>query len=217
MATISSTTSSAHVAGRHIFGNALHLAGALVVVFGSVGFASFAARWILNGVPHAASSVHHAASSVPPAASAPQHANQGNDPIAVGMGATQSYHGMAITIDQLHIETKHDFLAAPAGQAFAIVTITIINTDPVQMASYNAANFQLDDHSGALHPEAVAALAAPLGIGTIAPHGRAQGDLAFLIAYPANLYQVDPAIRFLPTPNASLSLAWDMPVTPSIP
>src|SRR6185437_16873346 len=68
MATISSTTSSAHVAGRHIFGNALHLAGALVVVFGSVGFASFAARWILNGVPHAASSVHHAASSVPPAA-----------------------------------------------------------------------------------------------------------------------------------------------------
>ncbi len=216
MATVSGV-SSAHAPVRQTFSKAFHLLGALVVVFGSVGFASVAAHWILSGVPHASAAVHQTVGATSPKTRMRQSNRQENAPIAVGMGATQSYHGLAITIGQLQITTKHDFLAAPAGQAFAIVTVTIVNTDPVQTATYNAANFQMEDPAGALHPEAMAALASPLGIGTIAPHGRAQGTIAFLVPYPADPYKPDPAVVFLPTPNPALALAWDLPLAPSMP
>ncbi len=209
------TTPSTRVAVRRHLADALHLIGALLVTFGSVAGASYAARWLLRGTAQSITAPTHRTNLAPVAP--PRTVPPDGGAVAVGIGATQSYRGLAVTVSDLRLLSMSSFVAAPAGQDFACVTVTLVNTDPALPATYNAADFYLADTAGALHHEVFAALAAPLGTGSVPPRGRVQGDLAFLVAVPNVPYAPDPQLRFFPTPAMPASLAWDLPLTPSFP
>jgi hypothetical protein len=214
MASLATSPVTRAPARRHMAG-VLHLIGALIVTFGSVAGASYAARWLLRGMPHSVATTAHAVGHTP---AAPSHAAPPDGgAVAVGIGATQSYRGLAVTVTNLRLLPTNDFVAAPAGHVFACVTVILANTDPAQPAAYNAADFFLADPQGALHHEVFAALAAPLGAGSVPPRGRVQGDLAFLVTVPPAPYTPDPQLRFFPASGAPVSLAWDLPLTPIFP
>ena len=101
--------------------------------------------------------------------------------------------------------------------AFAIVSVTLVNTDPTQNVAYNAADFILLDANGHAHPEAYAALEAPLGVGNMVPHASVQGDLAFLVPYPVDGSQPDPQIRYMPSAISGFILSWNVPLAPTLP
>lgn len=205
---------------RHIdrqwWRGAIQIVGALIVVFLSVFAAGYAARWLLRGVDApTAQGASHPTTHLKPIATAPR-APAATDVVALGMGATQSYHGLAVTVTNLHLVTTSNFVAAPPGMIFACVTVTLANTDPVQTIPYNAADIVLVDAHGALHHQSFAALTAPLGAGKVGPNAQVQGQLAFLVAYPPTLYANDPQIRYAP-PGGGMALAWDVPLGPSLP
>jgi hypothetical protein len=208
----SSTTPIPRPLDRHWWRGAVQILGALVVVFLSVFAAAYAARWLLRDVDPASA---HAATTTVQLKPTP-HAPAATDVVALGMGATQSYRGLAVTITDLRLVATSNFVAAPPGMIFACVTVTLANTDPVQAVPYNAADIVLVDARGGQHHQSFAALATPLGAGLVAPDAQVQGDLAFLVAYPPSLYANDPQIRYAP-PGANLALAWDVPLAPILP
>jgi hypothetical protein len=198
---------------RRWWRGALQILGAVVIVFLSVFAAANAARWLLRGVdPTPAHAAMHTTARPLRVPTAPAT----TDVVALGMGATQSYRGLAVTIANLRLVATSHFVAAPPGMIFACVTVTLANTDPVQAIPYNSADLALLDAHGVLHHQSFAALAAPLSAGTVEPNTQVQGDLAFAVAYPPTLYANDPQIRYAP-PGTSVALAWDVPLAPTLP
>jgi hypothetical protein len=115
---------------------------------------------------------------------------------SLGIGATQSYNGLAITVSDLRLQSSSGPVGAPSRSVFAIVRVNILNLDLGQMAPYSAGDFVLVDAAGREQRQTFAALVDPLGAGDIAPGGDVTGELAFLV----------PA---MPVPGASsLVIVW---------
>jgi hypothetical protein len=214
MATLSAKR-SVRTNHRRLWANIGQIALTAVVIGGSVTLANLATRWLLAGITPASFHAVTSASvtSTKPTVTPPP----GTNPIAVGLGATQSINGLAITMTNLRLVTTQGFVGAPAGEAFAIVTVTLVNTDPTQASAYNGGDFVFVDSTGQTHPEVFAALAAPLGVGTLAPQATTQGDLAFLIPYPVAANAPDPQIRYQAARVGGFMLNWSLPLGPLLP
>ena len=190
------------------------IALAAIVIAGSLTLANFVTLRLLGGL-----SLHHHSTSItslptPTPTPLPVAVDSG---VAVGIGATQSFRSLAITVGHLQIAQSHTFIGAPQGMAFAVITVLLVNTDPTQSVAYNGADFTLMDANGHTHPEAYAALASPLGVGSILPRASVQGDLAFLVPYPVDGSQPDPQLRYLPSAVGGFILSWSVPLAPTLP
>ncbi len=196
--------------------SAWYVVATLLVAFGSAAGATTATRWLLRGVPVRAPAAKH---TLPPPLPVAHDGVTlgGGSPYAVGIGATQSFNSLAITVDQLRIAASHDFVGAPAGSQVAIVTVTLANTDPIRTLPYNAAEFWLIDPSGAARHEVFAALAQPLGAGQVAPHAQIVGEVAFWVTATPDALAPDPQIVFAPAAAPDFALRWDVPLTSPLP
>lgn len=134
--------------------------------------------------------------------------------IVVGLGATQSYGGLAITVGDLRATATSGFVAAPRGAMLVIVTVRLVNTTPGATVAYNAYDFALIAAGGALQHETLAALPAPLGVGVLPPEGQAAGQVAFVEPLPATPYQPAAQIVYLPSAAAGPPLAWSVSLPP---
>ncbi len=183
------------------------LIGAVIVAFAVIVGASWGARRVLRSVslhrpPALVATIPPTATSLPPLSVA-----TGDAP---GLGATQSIGGVTITTGGLRVATALDVVAAPPGQAFAVITITLFNTNPTGDLTYNAGDFVLLWPDGSMRHEVVAALTAPLGVGQLAADARVTGDVAFLVPHPAPVTTFDPQILFLPESGVAPPLRWDL-------
>jgi hypothetical protein len=182
------------------------LIGAAIAAFAVIVGASWGARRVLRNV--SAPRITVVATAIPTAT--PMPALSVDTANAPGLGATQSFGGVTITAGNLRVASALDVVSAPPGQAFAIVTITLFNTNPADTITYNAANFVLLWPDGTVRHEAVAALPAPLGVGQLAGDASVAGDVAFLVPHPAPVTTFDPQILFLPEAGAMPPLRWDL-------
>ncbi|MBA3824053.1 MAG: hypothetical protein H0X24_09160 [Ktedonobacterales bacterium] len=208
--------SHARTARRRVtFHPAWHVVATILVAFGSGVGATATTRWLLRDTRPSATVSHP-----PPAPLVVVHDGVtlgGGSPLAVGMGATQSYAGLAITVDQLRIAPTNDFVGAPPDSHIAIMTVTLVNTDPVRPLPYNAAEFWLTNPAGDAHHEVFAASAQPLGAGQVAPHSQFVGELAFFVTATPDVTAPDPQIVFAPTAAPAFTLRWDLPLVSALP
>jgi hypothetical protein len=196
--------------------SAWYVVATLLVAFGSAVGATAATRWLLRDIqPHTRPTAHPVAPPLPVVHDGITLG--GGSPLAVGMGATQSYNGLAITVDQLRIAPTNDFVGAPAGSHLTIVTVTLMNTDPIRALPYNAAEFWLSTSAGDAHHEVFAASAQPLGTGQVAPHSQIVGEVAFLVTATPDVTAPDPQIIFAPVAAPAFTLRWDVPLVPLLP
>ena len=199
---------------RHMWAAIGQISLTAVVIAGSLTLANLATQRLLGGL---AAHLHPAVITTIPTPAPTAIPSQNDSGIAVGIGATQSFRSLAITVGPLQIAPSHAFIGAPQGMAFAIIAVMLVNTDPTQRVAYNAADFALVDANGHTHPEAYAALESPLGVGSMAPHTSVQGDLAFLVPYPVDGSQPDPQIRYVPSAIGGFSLSWSVTLAPTLP
>jgi hypothetical protein len=208
--------SHARAPRRRSIHSAWYVVGALLVAFGSAAGATMATRWLLGGMqPQPRATVPHAHAPLPVLHDGITLG--GGSPLAVGMGATQSYDDLAITIDHPQIVAANGFAGAPSGSHFAIVTVTLANTDPVRSLPYNGAEFWLNDGTGKLAHEVFAADAQPLGVGQVAPHSQVTGEVAFLVTANPDPNAADPQVIFAPSAAPAFALQWDLPLVPLLP
>jgi hypothetical protein len=195
--------------------SAWYVVATLLVAFGSGVGATVATRWLLGGNQP----THAPARQTIPPISVMHDGDSpgGGGTLAVGMGATQSYDGMAITVDQLHVVASNSFVGAPDGSHLAIVTVTLMNTDPVQSLPYNAADFWLSNPGGTAQHEVFVASANQLGAGKVAPHDQVVGEVAFLVTATPDPNAPDPEIVFAPSAEPAFSLRWDVPLVSQFP
>lgn len=188
----------------------------VVVIVGSLWLANAVTQRLLGGLAHAPALMPSLTLPTPSPTAAVVVLPSANA-VSVGIGATQSFHSLAITLTNLRIVSKQGFVGAPQGMAFALITVVLVNTDPIISVAYSPTDFALVDAAGTAHPAAFAALGAPLGTGEVPPLATVQGDLAFLIPYPVDGSQPDPQIRYLPSAANSLALSWGLPLAPLLP
>jgi|GEM_PF-3986463 len=184
---------------------AIRILATLGIAMGSIIGAFAVAHVILRGVPVLANSsaaVNKQAVTTPVIAV----------PVAVvAIGSTQSYANVTLTIDNQRIVTQNEFVAAPAGKEFIIVTVHIFNSDSRQSIPYNAGNYVLIDIYGQHHLPDFAALAHPLGAGEVAPRSKIFGDIAYIVTVPTLTTAPDPQLWYIPDNSAVPVLSWSVP------
>ena len=186
---------------------------ALVIAFGSVSLAARLTQFLLQGVQVGAATSAPGTGNATPLV-APISALPGG--IAVAVGATQSYAGVAITLNNLQIVKATDLVGAPAGEEIAILTDNLVNTQSIGTIPYNAYDFVLVDQASHVRHEDFAALVHPLGTGTLDAAAHVSGDIAFLVKIPTDPTAPDPQIVYIAETNpTAAALRWSLPLGPS--
>lgn len=185
---------------------AVSIVAALVVAFGSLVLATRATQFLLNDLHIGGGQASATATPLPRISALPGD-------ITVGVGATQSYDGVAMTVSDLHLTTVNNLVGAPAGEEFAIVTVRLVNTAPAGTVPYNAYDFVMADQAGQGRHEDFAALDHPLGVGSLGPEQQVTGDIAFLVK--TAISATDPQIVYLPSLTAVAPLRWSVPLNPN--